>query len=159
MSFYLIIRGPAGVGKTTIAKKLAKKLNAGYVSFDQIREVHGIGLSEKQRIKVNEVAIPLAAKKLSSGKIVVFDGVFYHPSQLKHLVAALKFPHFVFSLTAPVEEVIRRDAKRKGKSKMGAKKTRGFYPVVAKFKPGIVIDTSGKTAAQIMREILLLLPS
>ncbi len=161
MSFYVIIRGPAGVGKTAVAKKLAKKLNAVYISFDQIREKHGIGLSEKQRIKANEIAIPLATKKLSAGKIVIFDGVFYHPSQLKHLVAALKFSYFVFTLTAPVEEVVLRDAKRKGKAKMGERKIRDFYPVVAKFKPGIVINTSGKSAGQIVDKIcrLILIPT
>ena len=159
MSLYVIIRGPAGVGKTTVAKKLARKLKAVYISFDRIRARHGIGLSEKQRIKANEVAIPLAAKKLAAEKIVIFDGVFYHRSQLAHLISSLKFPHFVFTLAATVGEVVRRDAKRKGKAKMGERKVRGFYPVVAKFKPGIIIDTSGKILAQVVDEIFCRLPA
>ncbi len=158
MSFYLIVRGPAGVGKTTVAKKLATKLKAVYISFDKIREKHGIGLSEKQRIKANNVTIPLALKKLQSGKIVVFDGVFYHSSQLRHLITALPFQHFVFTLTASVEEVVKRDAKRRGKGRMGKIKVRSFYPVVAKFKPGIIINTSGKPPVQVVSEILNCLP-
>ncbi len=158
MSFYIIIRGPAGVGKTTIAKKLAEKLKAVYVSFDKIRKQHGIGLSEKQRIKANEVAIPFALKKLQEGKIVVFDGVFYHCSQLRHLISSLKFLPFVFTLTAPVEDIVKRDSKRKGKAKMGERKVRGFYPVVARFEPGILIKTSGKTTVQVVNEILQSLP-
>ncbi|MDD4111129.1 MAG: (d)CMP kinase [Clostridia bacterium] len=38
MSYYIIIRGPAGVGKTTIAKNLQDKLGADYISFDEILE-------------------------------------------------------------------------------------------------------------------------
>lgn len=157
MSFYIVIRGPAGIGKTAVAKKLAHKLKAVYVSFDKIREKHGIGLSEKQRIKANAVAVPQALKALRHGKIVVFDGVFYHRSQLAHLTSALHFPYFVFTLAASVEEVVKRDAKRRGKAKLGKKKVRDFYQVVAKFKPGIVINTSGKTVERIISEIEIFL--
>jgi shikimate kinase len=34
MEYFVIIRGPLGVGKTTIAKRLAKQLNAKYISID-----------------------------------------------------------------------------------------------------------------------------
>ena len=38
MEYCIIIRGPAGVGKTTIAKELARNLDADYFSFDEIME-------------------------------------------------------------------------------------------------------------------------
>ena len=36
MSYYIIIRGPLGCGKSTIAKKISKILNAKYISMDEI---------------------------------------------------------------------------------------------------------------------------
>jgi shikimate kinase len=36
MSFWVIIRGPLGCGKSTISKELAKKINAKYFSIDKI---------------------------------------------------------------------------------------------------------------------------
>lgn len=154
MSFYVVIRGPAGIGKTTVAKLLARRLHASFISFDKIRVRHAIGLSEKQRIKANEIGIPLARKKLLNGIPVVFDGVFYHASQLKHLKKNLHYPCIVFSLAAPVSTVVARDAKRRGKAKLGKRKISNFYPAVAKFQPGIVINTLGKTARKIVEEIL-----
>lgn len=154
MSFYIIIRGPAGIGKTTVAKLLARRLHAFCISFDDIRTRHGIGLSEKQRIKANEVAIPIAKKKMLHGIPVIFDGVFYHSSQLKHLQKNLPYPGFVFSLSGSVNDVVARDTKRRGKAKLGRSKISNFYPVVAKFKPGTIIYTSGKTPKEIAEELL-----
>jgi len=42
MSYFIIIRGPAGVGKTTIAKKLAARLGETYISFDKIMREKGL---------------------------------------------------------------------------------------------------------------------
>ena len=36
MNYFIIIRGPLGIGKTTIAKKLKKILKAEYISMDEI---------------------------------------------------------------------------------------------------------------------------
>jgi len=38
MSYYVIIRGPLGVGKTTISRSLAKSIGAMVVSIDQIAD-------------------------------------------------------------------------------------------------------------------------
>ncbi len=76
MTYYIIIRGPAAGGKTTISKKLAAKLHAHYISFDKIRERTGLGFSEEDRIKANEVALPEAKEKLD--RIV-------HPPLLRRL--------------------------------------------------------------------------
>ncbi len=42
MSFYIIIRGPLGCGKSTIAKALSKKLNAKYFAIDKILEENNV---------------------------------------------------------------------------------------------------------------------
>jgi len=42
MSYYIIIRGPLAVGKSTIAKKLAEILKADYVPFDDLLHEYGL---------------------------------------------------------------------------------------------------------------------
>ena len=44
MSYYVIIRGPAASGKSTIAKKLAKELNAYYIHFDSVLARHKLDI-------------------------------------------------------------------------------------------------------------------
>ncbi len=79
MEYCIIIRGPAGVGKTTIAKELARDLNAHYISFDETMEINkldtivGDGIPSKNFIKANEIILDLIKNK----KGVVLDGCFY----------------------------------------------------------------------------------
>ena len=84
MAYFVMIRGPAASGKTTIAKILAKQLKAHYISFDKIMAKHKLDvikkcdIPEKNFIKGNEIAIKEADKYLRKGKPVIFDGCFYH---------------------------------------------------------------------------------
>jgi len=50
MEYCIIIRGPAGVGKTTIAKKLAKYLNADYASIDKIMKENKLDNNKKHKL-------------------------------------------------------------------------------------------------------------
>lgn len=161
MTYYIIIRGPAGVGKSIIARKLASYLGGYRIAFDKIMRqrkldrIEGKCIKESNFIKANELAIQKAGKKLAKGQIVIFDGCFYHKSQLTHLIRKLKFPHFVFSLSSNLHECITRDAKRKGKNKIGEKNIMAVYKLVSKVNYGIAIDTRGKPIEKVVREILL----
>lgn len=42
MSFYVIVRGPLGCGKSTIAEKLSKILKAEYFAVDRVLDKHGL---------------------------------------------------------------------------------------------------------------------
>ena len=120
MSYYIIIRGPLGCGKSTIAEKLAQKLGAEYVGVDEVLEKHGLDkvppdapcIPAENFIKANEIGIPTAKEKLSGGKVVIFDGNFYHKEAIEHLVNNLPFSHYVFTLKAPLEICIERDRQR-----------------------------------------------
>jgi len=158
MSYYIIIRGPAGIGKSAIAKKLAQQLQTHHISFDHIRIRYHLGIQEQDRIKANEIAIPEAKEKLDGGHRVVFEGVFYHKSQLQHLIKNLAYRHFVFSLHAPLQECIGRDSSREGEARIGEERVREVYERVARFDYGMVIDTSGKTVAEVVQEIRSHLP-
>lgn len=81
MSYSIIIRGPLGCGKTTIAKKLAEKINAHYFSIDQILQEHGLDkvddpdaetIPAKNFIKANEIILPIALRELEQGRVVIF---------------------------------------------------------------------------------------
>ena len=42
MTFFVIIRGPLGCGKTTISKLVAQKLKGKYISVDEVLEKHDL---------------------------------------------------------------------------------------------------------------------
>ena len=83
MSFYIIIRGPLGCGKSTIAKALSKRLNAKYFAIDKILEDNNLEewkegyISEESFSKANEIAAKKAKKYLEKRLPAVFDGNFY----------------------------------------------------------------------------------
>ena len=162
MNFYVIIRGPLGCGKSTISERLSKILNAKYFAVDKVLEEHDLEndweagyISQKSFKKANEIIAPQAQKILDSGKTVVFDGNFYWRSQIEDLISRLDFPHYVFTLKAPMEVCIQRDAHRN--------KTHGetaalvVYQKSTEFDYGTLIDVT-KPLQNCLDEIISDLP-
>src|SRR3989344_6810955 len=109
MSYYILIRGPLGCGKSTLAERVAKKLKAEYIAIDRVLDEHDLTkdkeagyISQKSFIKANEIIALKAAKFLGKGVPIVFDGNFYWRSQIDDLITRLDFPHYVFTLKAPL---------------------------------------------------------
>jgi predicted kinase len=160
MSFFVIIRGYLGVGKTTVAKKVARKLNAKYFSIDEIlakNKLDHVGrrcIPLENFVKGNKIILAQAKSLLKKGKPIVFDGNFYHKGHITHLIRNLRAPHKVFTLKAPLAVCIKRDAKRKG--------SYGKWPVIAVYnlvnntKYGKTINTNKKTSEQVVKEIVSL---
>lgn len=147
MSFYVIIRGPLGCGKSTIAKEIAKKLKAEYINIDKILDEHHLTneweegyISQKSFLKANAIVIPQVKKCLKRGVPVVFDGNFYWKSQIDDVIKRLDFPHHVFTLKAPLKVCIGRDHSRKRPH--GEDAVRAVYKKAAAFDYGIVIDVN-----------------
>ena len=158
MSYFIIIRGPLGVGKTTIAKKLADILDAEYVSIDTILSDAGLdkaheggGIPVRNFIKGNEIVLSDIKKSLSDGKIVIIDGCFYHKEQIEHFIDHLEASHYIFSLKAPVEVCIERDKHRKKPYGEGA--AIAVHSLVSKFDYGTVIETEGLKADEVIDNI------
>jgi len=145
MSFYVIIRRPLGCGKSTISERLSKILNATHFSVDRVLEEYDLEndweagyISQKSFKKANEIIAPQAQKILDSGKPVIFDGNFYWKSQVEDLISRLDFPHYVFTLKAPLEVNIERD---KNRSKPhGEDAVRAVFKKSTEFELGIIID-------------------
>lgn len=160
MSYFIIIRGSLGVGKTTIAKQLADILRGEYISIDDVLEKYNLdkvdkkegGIPVKNFIKGNENILQKIKEKLSKGKIVIIDGCFYHKKQIEHFIKNLNFPHFVFTLKAPLEVCIDRDKKRE--KVYGMEAAIAVFNLVTKFDYGILIETKNKSAKENVNEIL-----
>ncbi len=159
MSYFIIIRGPLGSGKTTIAKKLAKTLKAGYFEIDQIieqhylyRDIEGGYISRKSFLRANEIVLPKIEKLLKQGTPVVIDGNFYWKTQITDLINRLKYPHFVFTLIAPLKTCIKWDSERK--QPYGKAAVKAVYKKTTKINCGTAIDAS-KTVKKTIEEIQL----
>ncbi|MBU1074773.1 AAA family ATPase [Patescibacteria group bacterium] len=161
MSYYIIIRGPLGCGKTIISKKLAKTINAKYLGVDRVLDEHKLisdkedgYISQKSFKKVNEIIAGDAVDILRNGQPIVFDGNFYWKSQIHDLINRLDFPRYVFTLKAPVEICIERDAKRENTH--GKDAAIVVHKKSTQFSYGIEIDVTkpiGETTKEILSKI------
>ncbi|MBI5223584.1 AAA family ATPase [Candidatus Micrarchaeota archaeon] len=164
VGYFIIIRGPLGIGKTTISKLLAKRLKAHYVSIDRILEKQRLDkVDEKAKsipadnfIKATETELPDIKEAIKKGKIIVFDGCFYHKEQIEHLIASLPGTQHIFSLKAPLEMCVERDSKRK--RNLGKEATTVVYRLVSKLEYGINIDATGMDTHEIVECICTYLP-
>ncbi len=160
MSFTIIIRGPLGIGKTTISKKLAKILHAKYFSidavvdrksFDMTKSKDGF-ISEESFTRANELILPKAQKALHLNRIVIIDGNFYRKKALLNLIKKLKCETFVFTLKAPLSVCIARDKKRLKPLGRGAATV--VYNKTTEFNYGTIVDTKNNNAKSTVKIIL-----
>lgn len=153
----IIIRGPLGVGKTTVARKLAAKLNAHYISIDSVLEENHLDQAEEDGIPLknfitgNGLVLPEIRAALEGGRPVIIDGCFYHKEQIDHFIQNIQAPSFVFTLKAPLEVCIERDKDREKSYGEGA--ACAVHGMVSKFDYGIVINTENKTPEKTTEEI------
>jgi len=163
MSYFIIIRGPLGSGKTTISKQLSKILGAEHISIDKVLDENKLDKSDPEVggipvdnfIKANEIILPTAKEKLSKGQVVIFDACFYYRDPIEHLIKNLPYPHYVFSLKALVDECIKRDSIRN--LVYGEDSVRAVHGMVSRFDYGQIIDVSGDLDSGI-KQILSFLP-
>lgn len=163
MPYFIILRGPLGCGKTTIAEKLSHELNADVIYIDKVLADNNLDkvspdigcIPAENFIKAQDLVLPDVKEKLNSGKIVIFDACFYHKEAILHLTDNLPFPHHIFTLKAPVEVCIERDKNRKKTHGEGA--AYAVHSLVSKFDYGTVIDISG-SLDEAVEEIMKHLP-
>ncbi|MBN1585279.1 AAA family ATPase [Candidatus Uhrbacteria bacterium] len=163
MSYYIIIRGPLGSGKSTISEKLAQILDAKYIGMDEVLEKHGLDkmppdapcIPAENFIKANEIVLPEVKKLLTGGKIVIFDACFYHKEVIEHLVQNLEMPHYIFTLKAPLELCIKRDSERS--KTLGEGAAGAVHSLVSRFDYGNIVDVTGGLEDAI-KDILSFLP-
>lgn len=138
------MRGPLGVGKTTVAAALATAVGGHLVSIDQILDQHGLEewedgyISVRSFLRANDFAIAEAKPVLRSGVPVVFDGNFYHRPAIDDLLRRLEAPHVVFTLRAPLSVCIERDRHRS--VPLGEEAVREVFAKVSEVDYGVDVD-------------------
>lgn len=155
---YIIIRGPLGCGKSTISKRLVGELKADYISIDKVLEDLSLDKMDKKEgsiparnfIKANESVLERVKSDLEGGRVVIFDGCFYHKEQIEHLEKNLSGKHYVFDLKAPVKLCIERDSGRNKTYGEGA--ARAVHKMVSRFDYGIPINVN-KPLDKVIRQI------
>ncbi|MBT3349533.1 AAA family ATPase [bacterium] len=162
MSYFLIVRGPLGSGKSTICAALAQKIQGELFSIDKLLDENFLTeekedgyISQKSFLKANEITHDTAEKSLKSGTPVIFDGNFYWKSQIENLVQTLPFPHFIFTLKVPLKTCIERDKNRE--ISHGEIAATVVYKKSTEFEFGNSIDAT-KSLENCVEEILEILP-
>ena len=160
MSKCFVIRGPAGVGKSSVAKLLVKKTNAFLVSFDEVLEKNGLDTIVGDSIplinylQANAIILPEIKQELKAGRIVILDGCFYHTEQHADLERQLQMKIPVISLTIPLAEAVRRNALRG--STMPEHAVKEVYALVENAPLGTKLDTNRRTVEDTAANVIKL---
>ncbi|MDD4287770.1 MAG: AAA family ATPase [Candidatus Peribacteraceae bacterium] len=164
MSYYIILRGPLGCGKSTIALVLSKILNAAYVSLDEVLAENGLDKVDPDAecipvlnfIQANNRVLPEVQAQLRNGRHIIFDACFYHKEAIEHIQQHLAFPGYIFTLKAPLDICIARDRNRS--KSYGEDAARAVHQLVSRFDEGIIIDVT-QALDDSVQNILSHLPS
>lgn len=155
MGKLIIIRGPLGVGKTTIAKKLAEQLHARYFSIDETLRDHGLDKEENipfaNFLHANELLLPAIQESLKTQPVIV-DGNFYYPEQIAYFQSRFPESLKIFTLEAPLNTCIERDANRDRSYGRGA--VEYLYMMVCRFVVGERVNTDDRNAEGVANEIV-----
>jgi predicted kinase len=140
--FVVIVRGPLGVGKSTVSERLAREIGAEHISIDRILDEEGVWYDGRlsEFLRANEVAAVRARGPLGRGTSVVFDGNFYWETQIVDLLERFACPSRVFTLSAPLGLCIERDGRREPPH--GADAAREVYRKSTAVEWGIEIDAT-----------------
>lgn len=149
MSYFVIIRGPLGSGKSTLSEKLGEKFGAKLIHVDEVIDKHGLDqipdgapcIPANNFIQVNEIVLPDVKAALANNQTVIFDACFYHQEVIEHVFKQISYPGYVFTLKAPVELCIQRDKERS--KTYGEDSARAVYSLVSQFDYGTSVDVTG----------------
>ena len=155
----IIIRGPLGVGKSTVARAVADSISGIYISVDQVLEEHkldkasdGEGIPLENFLMANQLLLKETEQARAEGKPLVIDGNFYHKEQVDQLVELLGGDVAVFTLKASVETCLARDTDREKSYREDA--TRIVHMFVSRFDFGTIVDTNDQTVDETVQSIL-----
>lgn len=148
----ILIRGPLGVGKSTIAEKLANDIHAEYVSLDKLLKDNDLegtdGIPLENFLKSNKILFDIINTSKNS---FIIDGCYYYQEQIDDLQRMFNNKIIIFSLVTTVENCIKRDSKRE--TVYGEDAARFVHRVTTKIKAGYEIDNSDLTVQETINNI------
>lgn len=157
MNKLYLIRGPLGIGKSTISKVLAAQIDADYISVDDILSKNNLDvldesigcISVDNFIQANNIIMT----KLNKNRSLVIDGNFYHKAAIDHLISNIgDYDCKVFSLNASIETCISRDENRI--HSIGKDAAIAVYNLVSKLEYGTQINVDNCTPDDAVQIIL-----
>ncbi len=161
--FVIIIAGPPGVGKTTIAKMLCGYCHCAYLSEDEVAqeifpETYIHIDDDLDQLKIAESALLQKAKIIfDRGESLVIDRVNLGKAFIEETQKAFQRHLMIKVLWAPVETIIERDKKRAGWTS-GESVIKRFCQQYEALKPIIdekdYIDNSQQTPAETLDELI-----
>jgi predicted kinase len=123
-------------------------------NLDNAKENEGC-ISAENFMQALGIVLPTVKEELKSGRVVVFDGCFYHEKVMDYLKKNLPSEGYIFTLKTSLEMCIERDKHRE--KTLGEMAARAVYGLVLPHEFGTVIDSSG-TLEETHQEILRYLP-
>ena len=148
MSHFILIRGPGGSGKSTIAKKIQKQSKHKTAILCPDLFYWGIAGKENNKEVVYEALYRLIDLYLSKDYDVILEGILsskiHNELRVKKcidLAQKYKSKVFTFFLTLPLDEAIKRDSERE--VSMGDKMTKEIFhkSIDSKLDSDIEINT------------------
>jgi len=146
--YYLILRGPLGSGKSTVAEALAIAIRGKVVHLDGLADRNWDGGSARMFLRGNVALERRARPLLAKGIPVIFEGCFYWKSQIRDLEDRLPFPHETFTLKVPLSVCIERDRQR-SLTPSGPVQASIVFRKVSRFDWGVPIDGLQSVALQV----------
>lgn len=136
----LIVCGLPGTGKTTIAKRIAKELRAGYLSTDRIRKklIKQRKYSENEKTVVYREMFDIAEQRLKNKKSLVLDGTFYKDEfreKARAIAKKYRTRYFMIECVLNENELERRIKKRNKKESVSEADFLVYLRVKKQFQP------------------------
>lgn len=91
----IAISGTPGVGKTTVAKLLAKKLGYDYVDLREFALRHGVGEMKGEELEVEIDELAYYVERKLKGKDLVLDGHLSHLMPVDQIIVLRAHPKIV----------------------------------------------------------------
>ena len=156
MNMVLVLRGPAGVGKSTVARLIQEQLGVNWVVLDvdvfkkymQLKEGES-NRAERSKI-AHDVSKFFAKEAYHKGYDIIMEEMYKKPYN-DSLVAFLQengMQYLKVFLYAPVDVVVERSAHRE--KKPPAEELRRHYADVEPYKDDFVIDTTKYSSEKIV---------
>ncbi len=157
--FMIIINGPAGAGKSTISKKIWKKLSrTALINLDEVKWIVSDYKSDSFDLGLaNKIGQNIAKMYISHKLNVIIDKAFCEHKYIEPFIKIAKknkLRLFVYNVEAPLSIIIRRIKKRS--KKMSLAKAKRLYKSYfsSKFSVDDTFDTSLQTIDNITKNIL-----
>ena len=153
----ILLRGPAGVGKSTIGGLLQTALGEGWahLDIDRLKHVMSKESSEQRSRIAHDVANYFLEQLFSQKYQVIAEEIFFEP--YFHQVVELCRQHNIrvhqFFLTAPLDVLLKRDQDRAVKTK-GYENISKLFSLIQPLGTETVIDTTKYTPTEIVQQIM-----